>query len=82
MLLVDQNDWFTQMDRREELKETESNIEYLKGEIEKMSAELEKVQNIPEVANQYAREKYFHKKADEDLFIITQDTVYIQDSVQ
>lgn len=77
MLFFDQNDWFTQMDRKDQLKEANNNVDFLKEEIESMSEELHQIKNDPEVASKYAREKYYHKKDDEDLFIITKDTVIV-----
>lgn len=78
MLVFDQNDLITQYKRKQQLKETQKNIDFLKAETERMSAELDELKTNPEVLKKYAREKYYYKSADEDLFIITEDTVYVE----
>lgn len=78
MLLFDQNDWFTQYRRKQQLAEMQKNIEFLRAETERMSKELEQLQTNPEVLKKYARERYNYKAADEDLFLITHDTVYLE----
>lgn len=77
MLVFDQNDWFTQQERAKELAEAQQNIEFLKGEISVMSAELDKLKEDPAKVEQYAREKFYHKQDDEDVFLIKHDTVYV-----
>lgn len=77
MLFMDQNDWITQYTRKTELEETKSHTEFLKSEIAKMSQELDRLQSDKEYVVQQSRNKYLHKRADEDVFIITKDTMYI-----
>ena len=78
MLFLDQNDLFTQKERVEELKESEKNIVFLKNEISKMAQELDEIKENPKKVEKYAREKYLYKKDNEDVFLITTDTVYVQ----
>lgn len=76
MLFMDQNDWITQYRRKAELEDTKSHTEYLKSEIAQMSKNLERVQNDKEYVMEQSRNKYLHKKDDEDVFLIIKDTVY------
>lgn len=78
MLVFDQNDLITQYKRKQQLAETQANIDFLRAETERMSAELAELKSNPEVLKKYAREQYYYKAADEDLFIITEDTVYVE----
>jgi cell division protein DivIC len=70
MLCFDQNNWASQNTRKEELKETERNISYLKEEISGMEKEYNALKNDPATLEKYAREKYKMKKDNEDLYII------------
>jgi len=74
MLFFDQNDWFTQRQRVNELSEVESKIDHLRKESERMNAELEALSR-PEYIERYARERYHEKKDGEDIYIIVTDTL-------
>lgn len=76
MLVFDQNDWFTQWNRKKQLDEANKNIDFLKKEVAAMSEELHNLEHDPEVIKKYAREKYYYKQKDEDIFLIINDTVY------
>jgi len=74
MLFFDQNDWFTQHERSNELKQTEENIRFLESEVKRMNQELDDL-NKPEKLEQYAREKYHEKRDDEDVYLILRDSL-------
>lgn len=76
MLFFSENDIFTQLDRKNQLEKLNKDIDYLKSETESMSQTLDQLEKDPELVKKYAREKYHYKQADEDVFLITQDTIY------
>jgi hypothetical protein len=75
----DQNDWFTQSARKKELETTRNNIEFLNGEIARMEGELKALNTDTQKLEQYAREKYHEKRANEDVYLISIDTIKKQE---
>ncbi len=69
MLIFDQNNFFHQYDTQKELNSMRQKEAYLDSEIARNRAQIEKLEN-PEELERYAREKYWMKKDNEDLFII------------
>lgn len=70
MLFLDKNDLFTQMDRAKELRELRQSKAYYTAKIEAERKELEGLNHNPAVIEKYAREKYYMKRDNEELFII------------
>ena len=70
VLFLDKNDFFTQQNRREELKRLQQSKDYYTREIATERKELELLKRNPATLEKYAREKYLMKKDNEDLFII------------
>lgn len=70
MLFFDRNDFFVQLDRRQELRELENSRQYFTEQIEQERKLAEELKNNPAVIEKIAREKYFMKRDNEDLFII------------
>ena len=68
-LFFDQNDYFTQKERSNELEETKANIQFLRADIAKMEHDYIALQNDPRALEKYAREKYRMKRDDEDVYI-------------
>ena len=52
-----------------EINEIEENINYYKTEIKKDSTSIKELKNHDQV-ERYAREKYYMKRTDEDIYII------------
>jgi cell division protein FtsB len=69
MVFFDRNDFFTQQQRKAELKELETKIGYYKLQLEEAENELANLQNSPVLLEKYAREKYFMKRDNEDVFV-------------
>ncbi len=65
VLFLDKNDLFTQLERKQELRKLENQIELERKE-------LESLKKNPATIEKYAREKYLMKKDNEDLFLITE----------
>ena len=70
MAFFDQNNWLLQKERARQLQDTKDRIEHLEQENEQMEAELKGLQNNPATVEKYARQKYFHKKDNEDVYIV------------
>lgn len=70
MLFFDQNDWFTQREKKKELQDTKDNIEYLNKEIAGMEKDYNALVSDPKKLEQYAREHYRMKRDNEDLYVI------------
>lgn len=73
MIFIDHNNLFEQYDRQRELKQLQAQKTYYENEIEKSKKALSDLNNNPQAIEKYAREKYFMKKDNEDLFIIQQE---------
>jgi cell division protein FtsB len=66
-------DVISQFRQRNELREMKARIQYLEGEIERLQAEKFAIQSDSNTLERYAREKYFMKSKNEDVFVF--DTV-------
>lgn len=71
MLFFDKNDYFTQRQRALELKELNDKISYYQQQIEVTRQELQALQNDPFTLEKYAREKYYMKRANEEVFVVS-----------
>lgn len=72
MFFFDRNDFSAQLDRHSKLKELKTNTAYYENKIEAARAELEKRKTDPTAYERIAREKYYMKKDNEDLFLFEQ----------
>ena len=71
ILFIDDRDLITTHFRhKEELRKLEESKKYYQGQIAATRAELEKLKSNPSTIEKYAREKYFMKKDNEDVFVI------------
>ena len=70
MLFFDHNNIFEQWDRRQQLNDLQAGKKFYQEQIKKTKTELADLQNNPAALEKYARENYFMKKDNEDLFII------------
>ena len=70
MLFFDERDVFTMSHHRQELRQLQKSEKYYTEQINKEKAELENLKNSPATLEKYAREKYFMKRDNEDLFLI------------
>jgi cell division protein FtsB len=70
VLFFDKNDFFTQRQRHTELKMLNQKISYYKEQIAAAQKELQALENDPSTLEKYAREKYYMKRDNEDIYII------------
>jgi cell division protein FtsB len=73
MLFIDHNDIFVQLDRRKQLDALLSSKQFYEKQIEETRKNLSDLQNNPAALEKYAREKFYLKKDNEDLFIVSQE---------
>ncbi len=74
MVFLDSNSWIVHSELNEELDELEENKQHYQNEINKDFAIIEQLQDSVEL-EKFARQKYFMKRANEDIYIIEYDTV-------
>jgi cell division protein DivIC len=70
MLYFDENDYFMMQRRKHELQNVKDNIAYLNKEIAGMEHSRSAMISEPKELEKYAREKYFMKRDNEDLYIV------------
>lgn len=69
MLFLDNYSYLEHRVLNKEINELEDNIDYYKTEIQKDSIRIKKLKN-PDQIEKYAREKYYMKRENEDIYII------------
>ncbi len=71
MLFFDTNSYFIHKELNDEIKALEKSKEFYSKEIEKDKAFIERMKDTNEI-EKYAREKYYLKRENEDIYIIEQ----------
>lgn len=61
---------FTQLERKKELQKLETSKEYYQTEIVTLKKDLSDLENDPAILEKFAREKFFLKRSNEDVFIV------------
>ena len=74
IIFFDRNDLLTQLQRRHELSDLHSVKEDFTKRIALERKELTQLQTNPAILEKYAREKYYMKRDNEDLFIIAPES--------
>src|SRR3954447_12246586 len=67
----DRNDLFTQWDRKQELQKLETSTMFYEKEIANTKKDLMDLNNKPAILEKFAREKFYLKRPNEDLFLVT-----------
>ncbi len=70
MLFLDTNDIYSQFQLRHKLNELKQEKRFYTQKIEEVKAERQQLLTDKDMLEKFAREKYFMKKDNEDLFII------------
>lgn len=70
----DRNDLWTQLDRKNELHKLEVSSSFYEQEIAATKKDLLDLNNNPAVLEKFAREKFYLKKPNEEIFIINDST--------
>lgn len=71
MLFVDHNDIFVQLERKKQLNDLLTSKAYYQKQIDDTKKNLSDLQNNSAALEKYAREKYFLKRDNEDVFVIS-----------
>jgi cell division protein DivIC len=74
MLFLDKNDLFTQMGRVKELHGLNQGKTYYTKEISKLNKEYQALLNDPAALEKLSREKYYMKRDNEELFLISENS--------
>ncbi len=66
----DRNDLFTQWGRKQELQKLETSTFFYENEIANTKKDLMDLNNKPAILEKFAREKFYLKRPNEDLFLV------------
>ena len=78
ILFTDHNNLFEQHDRKQELQALQAKKEYYQQEIAKTKKEHGDLSNNPAALEKYAREKFYMKRDNEDVFIVEDPAAHIK----
>lgn len=73
ILFFDQNDLISQWKWRHELRKLETNRQYYLEEIRQTQKDLDELFNDNEKLEKFAREKYYMKNPDEEIFVFVEE---------
>ena len=73
MLFIDTNSWLIHRDLSKKIEKLEDRKEFYKNEISNDRKTLDEINNNPEMLEKYARERFYMKKKNEDIFIIKEE---------
>ena len=74
MFFLDTNSWFIHHELNQEIDQLQDNKNYYQGEIIKDKATIENLHDSVEL-EKFARQKYYMKRDNEDIYIIEYDSV-------
>lgn len=69
----DRNDFIIQYEYRSKLKELQKELRYYDTEIERSKKDYDALMTNPKNLEKFARERYFMKKDNEDIFVIVKE---------
>lgn len=79
LLFFDKNNFFETQKSRQALKKLEQENAYYEKEIERVRQERDELFTNNQTLEKFAREKYFMKKENEDLFVIMDTTSHSEE---
>lgn len=77
MIFFDSTSFLVINELNKEIKETEKKLNFYKTEYEKNDSYFKKLMNNKDEKEKYARENYFMKKPNEEIFILVVDSTNI-----
>lgn len=80
LCFFDNNDIFSQIASRRQLQKLREEKSYYRERIEEVRQNYRELSRDPKTMEKYARERYFMKKADEEIFLIVEDKSKIDHS--
>ncbi len=72
ILFFDKNDVPTQIDLRKQVRELQDERNYYANEINGISSDLRELSTNPKTLEKFAREKYYMKRDNEDIFVLVE----------
>ncbi len=72
ILFFDKNDVTTQLELRKEVKGLQEEHDYYFNEINTISSDLRELSTNPKTLEKFAREKYYMKRDNEDIFVLVE----------
>jgi cell division protein DivIC len=72
VFFLDKNDFFTQYERRKELRELQQSKRHYTTQVATERKELEALKTNPATVEKVAREKYLMKRDNEELFLVSE----------
>jgi cell division protein FtsB len=78
VLFFDKNDLKTQIDFKKQVKQLEEERNYYAKENAEVSRELKELTTNPKTIEKFAREKYYMKRDNEDIFVIVEEPAYAE----
>lgn len=73
VIFFDKNDLRTQIELRKEVKQLEEERNYYAHEIEGFTADMHDLTTNPKTLEKFAREKYYMKRDNEEIFVIVEE---------
>lgn len=71
IFFFDRNDLITQFNRKQELKKLETSTSFYEKEIANTKQDLRDMNNKPGILEKFAREKFYLKRLNEDVFLVS-----------
>jgi cell division protein FtsB len=78
VLFFDKNDLKTQIEFKKQVKQLEEERNYYAKENREVSRELKELTTNPKTIEKFAREKYYMKRDNEDIFVIVEEPTYAE----
>ena len=73
VIFFDKNDLSTQIELRKEVKQLEEERNYYAHEIADITSDTRELNTNPKTLEKFAREKYYMKRDNEDIFVIVEE---------
>ncbi len=74
IFFFDRNDLITQWDRKQELQKLEASASFYEKEIANTKRDLMDLNNKPAILEKFAREKFYLKRDNEEIFLVNDST--------
>jgi cell division protein DivIC len=70
MLFFDEKNYYAQRERQSELEGLSQKISFYEAQLAATEAQLKNLDHNPKALEKYARERYFMKRDNEDVFVV------------
>lgn len=78
--ILDENSLYTRYQRRVEIENLKREINKYQSQYDAETQQLEALQHNPEAVERMARERYFMKRPNEDIFVFVSDTATVTEN--